>query len=868
MPLSPHTRLGPYEITAAIGAGGMGEVYRARDTRLDRTVAIKILPKHISANPQARERFQREARAVSSLNHPHICTLHDVGHQDGIDYLVMEYLEGETLAHRIKKGPLPPDQVLRCAIEIAEALDTAHRHNVIHRDLKPDNIILTKSGTKLLDFGLAKVRTAEAVASVSLVPTEITPLTAEGTILGTLQYMAPEQLEGKEADARTDIFALGVVLYEMATGRKAFEGKSKASLIAAILQREPAPISSLQPMAPPALDHVVRTCMAKDPEARWQTVHDVLVELKWITEVGPQAVPAVPTVVRGRRREVVGWLLALGASLVAATLGVIHFREKPPDVHPVRFRVPTQGRSDLLVVSPDGRRLVFTGATPEGNRVLWMHSLDAGSTEPLAGTEEAGLPFWSPDSRFVAFFSSGKLKKIDTLGGPPQTICDVATTYLSGGSWGQGGVIVFGERATPLYHVSAGGGEPQPVMDSDKSRQGTAYWWPHFLPDGVHFLYESVSADARERAILVGSLNSTQTQLLIHGASKPSYVKPGFLIYSRQGTILAQKFDAKTLRVTGPPVPIAGQVDTSGDYPGAQFSASEGGVLAYRGESGRVQLAWRDRDGKRLAPISEPGFYPQIALSPDEKRLAVQRSDGETEHLWLLELATGIFSKLTFNRAGDVNPVWSPDGRELVYSSIRNGHGDLYRKPVGGGEGEAVYQSDDEKGPFHWSKDGFVLFLGGDRNFYRVPLAGERRPVPALKSEFPKDMASVSRDERWVAYQSTQSGQTEVYVAAYPSFSGGRQVSNAGGCQPLWRADGKELFYLTLSGKLAAVEVKGGTTLETSAPHVLFQPPVVLNPNLAEYCVTSDGKKFIFREPVRESSPITVVLNWTAGLKH
>ena len=872
MSLQPATRLGPYEIISAIGAGGMGEVYKARDTRLDRTVAIKVLPEHLSGNLQLRERFEREAKAISSLSHAHICPLYDVGHQDGIDFLVMEYLEGETLASRLKKGPLPTEQSLQYAIQITDALDTAHRHGVIHRDLKPGNIMLTKSGTKLLDFGLAKVRAAEAAAGMTALPTQTTPLTGEGTILGTLQYMAPEQLEGQEADARTDLFALGAVLYEMATGRRAFEGKSRASLIAAILERDPPPISTLQNMAPPVLDHVVRTCLAKEPEARWQTAHDVLVELKWIAEMGSQAGIPGPVVVRRKSRQLLPWAFTAVVSLAFLALALVHLREKPAEVHPARFLIPPPDKvtfdvSDSPHVSPDGQRFVIIGNSADGRRLLWVRSLDSPVMQPLAGTEEAISPFWSPDSRFVAFFTQDKLKKIDASGGPAQVVSD-APGAVAGGSWNRDGDILFVEDNV-LKRISAEGGEVKPVRELDKSRHETAQAWPKFLPDGRHFLYTSFHDDTGKSGIYVGSLDSKETSLLIPTLSNASYAPPGFLIYHRQAVLMAQPFDARKLRVTGEARPIAEQVGLVSGIPVAQSSVSENGVLVYRGAgSGTVQLAWYSRDGKRLGSIGEPGFYPQVALSPDDKRLAVERVNSQTSNLWILELASGIFSRLTFNPAGDLNPVWSPDGREVLFSSIRNGHQDLYRKAIGGGEEEVLYQSGQDKGPYDLSKDGWLLFSAGT-NFYRLRITGERKPVVALQSEFGKDLAAVSRDGRWVAYESLESGRSEVYVASYPTFTDRRQVSNAGGCQPLWRRrDGKELSYLTLDGKLAVVEVKIGATLEAGVPRVLFQAPVIVNPNQTEYCVSGDGKRFIFREPIgATAAPITVVLNWTAGLK-
>jgi len=607
----------------------------------------------------------------------------------------------------------------------------------------------------------------------------------------------------------------------------------------------------------------------------WQTAHDVLVELKWITEAGSQAGVAQPLASSRKSRELLLLLLLATVSIALLIVAFVHFREERAELHPIRLQLPLAGKVtldwiDWPVVSPDGTRVVFGGVGPEGKRLLWMHSLDSLSTSPLAGTEGAYMPFWSPDSRSIAFFTSGGLKRIDASGGPPQTICSFDGDFLTtgGGSWSQAGVIVFSTTRMALHRVSADGGEPQPASELNKARHETGHWLPHFLPDGRHFLYLSRSADADEDAIFVGSLDSGQTKLLTRGASNASYTTAGFLIYGRQQTVLAQKFDAKIFRLDGNPFPIAEQVGALGALSGAEFSVSQNGVLVYRSEdSTRVQLAWYNRDGRRLGPIGEPGPYGQIAISPDEKRLAIERDD-LVPSIWTLELASGIFSRLTFNPSGDAFPRWSADGREVLYGSIRSGHLDLYRKPVGGGDEVAVYQSAENKGPYDWSRDGWILFQGGDRNFYRIPLAGERRPVAVLKSEFDKDNAAVSRDGRWVAYQSIESGRWEVYVASYPTFSGKRQVSNAGGCQPLWSRDGKELFYLMLDGKLSMVEVRGSATLESGAPKVLFHPAILVTPSQNEYCVT-DSKKFIFRELIGDSAArMYVSLNWADGLKH
>jgi len=677
MPLAPSTRLGPYEILSSIGAGGMGEVYRARDTRLDRTVAIKVLPEHLSSNPQLRERFDREAKAISSLSHPHICPLYDVGHQDGVNFLVMEFLEGETLAHRLRKGPLAPDQVLQYAIQITDALDTAHRHGVVHRDLKPGNIMLVKTGAKLLDFGLAKVRAAEAASGMTALPTQTTPPTREGTILGTLQYMAPEQLEGKEADARTDIFALGAVIYEMATGRKAFDGATQANLIAAILERDPPPISAIQPLSPPALDRVLRICLAKNPDARWQAAHDILVQLKWINDAGPR------TTSDNRKSqkvsELVLWVSLALVSIIALPLALTYRREKSPDLQVTRFLVPpppnvTVDLRDLPAVSPDGQRFVFGAVGSDGKRLLWVRSLDSTQAQPIAGTEEGLFPFWSPDGRWIAYFANRQLRRISASGGPAQVLCAPPACVAwgepgddgDGGSWSREGIILFRGPDQCVHRVSAEGGEDKVILELDKSRQETAQFWPSFLPDGKHFLYLS-QAKIGHAGIYIGSLDSTKSTFLLSAESNAVYAPPGVVVYSREHALLAQPFDAQNLRVTGEPVPIAEQVVQTPYRGGSLFSVSSTGVLVYRTGSNDVQLAWYGRNGRRLGPVGEPGAYHDIVLSPDERTVALTRSAPQTPVLdvWVMQIATGAFSRVTFGPDAATGPVWSPDGHYL-----------------------------------------------------------------------------------------------------------------------------------------------------------------------------------------------------------
>jgi Tol biopolymer transport system component len=896
MSLSNGTRLGPYEILDAIGAGGMGEVYKARDTRLDRTVAIKVLPANIADRADLRQRLEREARAVSSLNHPHICVLHDIGQQDGIDFLVMEYLEGETLAARLTKGPLALDQALRYAIQIADALALAHKQGVFHRDLKPGNIMLTKAGAKLLDFGLAKLRQSAAAGTLSQIPTELGDLTQKGTILGTFQYMSPEQLEGKDTDARADIFAFGAVLYEMVTGRKAFQGSSHASLIAAIMHTQPAPVSALAPLTPAALDHLVQKCLAKDPDERWQNAADLAGQLKWIAQ--STAAPATPIPGQSAAMSAVsaaaiptpaapgrGITLALGvaaAVLLVSTvvLALIHFRESPAEVHPVRFPIylppkATLQTPDLPVISPDGRQLVFSGVAGDGKRMLWLRSLDSLAVQPLAGTDGGYFPFWSPDSRYLAFCTTVdlKLKRIDISGGPPQAICDISQGG-GGGTWNRDGVILFRRTQGPLYRVSAAGGEPKPALELDQSRKEIGHYWPAFLPDGRHFLYSVLSNSLNQTGIYLGSLDSKETHLVLQGASNVRYAPPGFLLFGRQEALLAQPFDLKKLQLTGEPFPVAEQVGRMGTFAALSlFSVSDNGALAYRSSgSSELQLAWYNRDGKRLQAAGEKGIYRQIVLSPDEKRLAIERLDpkGGLADVWLLELTSGILSRVTFDPGTDGDPVWSPDGREVVFQSNRSGRNDLFRKVIGGGNEEMIFQSGEAKFPEQWLKDGSIIFLTlNGKVFYRLPgPGGERKPEVLLKNDFNKDEPHVSPDGRWIVYNSDESGRWEVYLAAFPSFTEKRQVSNGGGVQAIWRKDGKELFYLTLDGKLMAVDVKGGAVIETGQPKLLFQTSIRVAPTIDQYCVTGDGKRFLFGEPVEEGEkPMTVVLNWPAAIR-
>ena len=918
--MQPGARLGPYEIQSAIGAGGMGEIYRARDTRLDRTVAIKVLPAQFAADPQSRERFEREARAISQLNHPHICTLHDIGNQDGTDFLVMEYLEGETLADRLAKGALPLDQALQCAIQIADALDKAHRKGITHRDLKPGNIFLCSRGptpararhtadaggagrgryadesvnAKLLDFGLAKLRaaTTSAIEGVSAAPTVSSPfgaaqggpLTGQGTILGTLQYMAPEQLEGKDAEARTDIFAFGAVVYEMLTGKRAFEGKSQASLISAIMSADPPPIASLQPLAPALLDHVVKRCLAKDPDERWQSASDVKLQLVWVAESGP--VTAAAPVVHKSSRERIAWTVAGLALVVLVGAGTTLLTRRAPsaqEIEPSEFVIlPPEKASfgsdvESYAISPDGRRLVFVASGADGTSVLWVRPLDSLTARPLAGTDEARGPFWSPDGRYIGFFARGKLKTIDVAGGPAQTLAD-ASSLSTGGTWNREGVIVFGPGlSSPLFRVPAGGGTATPVTSLDQPRHADFHENPFFLPDGRHFLFLAVNlAQTDDQGVYVGSLDSKDVKPLLRGNSTVAYSPPGYLLFMRESTLMAQPFDVARLSTTGDAVPVAERVARFLNIGG--FAVSESGTLVYRPATAlQTQLVWVDRTGRPIGIAAPPAAYLDVALAPDDKRVVFSRF-GPTGGMdvWLMDLQRRITSRFTFQPPVNNVPVWSPDGRTVAFASARNGGLDIYQRPSNAsGPDEPLLKLNAPPivFPSDWSSDGrFLAYYRGDPktqlDIWVLPLVEERKPFPFLHAEFNESQAQFSPDGRWMAYQSDESGSPQIYVQSFPTLTGKWQISASGGSQPRWRRDGKELFYLAPDRKLMAVMVKPGAIFEAEGPRALFETALPVAELRQTYAVSADGQRFLMNAPLDAGSPpMTIVLNWTAGLK-
>jgi eukaryotic-like serine/threonine-protein kinase len=889
MPLQPGLRLGPYEIVSLLGAGGMGEVYKARDTRLDRTVAIKVLPASLSEDRERRERFEREARAVSALNHPNICTLHDIGHQDGVDFLVMEFVDGESLEDRLTKGPLPLVEVLRLGTEIADAISKAHRQGIVHRDLKPANVMLTRTGAKLLDFGLARVEVPPgSSSSVSFLPTQHQrALTQAGTVLGTFQYMSPEQLEGRDADARTDIFAFGALLYEAVTGHKAFESKSQASLISAIMAGTPPPISSAQPMTPPALERVIQKCLAKDPDDRWQTAQDLSAELKWIAGAGSQVGMPAPVVARRKLRERGGWIAAGIFAILSTVLLARMLMTHETALEPIRFsfQPPKDVALEWPRISPDGRMIAFVGVDPLGKRSVWVRPIGSFDALHLEGTDGVARPFWSPDSRHLAFFAHNQLKKVAAAGGPTQLICDCPGG--SDGSWGRG-VILFDANSTdPIRRVPDGGGASTVAVKPDATRKEAGSGWPYFLPDGRHFLF--IANDAKGPAnVMVGAIDSDAVTILDAAQSRVEYAA-GHLFYVNQQTLMARPFSPANLAFTGEAFPVTDRIAIQGGSL-ADFSTSQSGDLAYATEAieRRSRLTWFDRTGKELGVIGEPALYrSDIALAPDETRAAVAigsigPKSGTDDSIWTIDLKRGVASRLTFGSDLQSFPLWSPDSMRIAYSAT--GKGGLLTRVVqrlASGVGEEQPIADVKDGVIlatDWSSDGKVVLLswatGSDVGLLTVPADGHAAPSSLLKAPSPirEINGRLSPDNRWFAYQSNESGRTEVYVQSYPPSGGKWQISTAGGAVPMWRGDGRELFYVSLDDTLfaAAVDVVGAG-IEVGLPVRLFQHRLAGRDgrNRNSWVSTRDGQRFLMNAAIEDGTTrgIQVVLNWTAGLK-
>ena len=885
MALAAGSRLGPYEIVSAIGAGGMGEVYRARDTRLARTVAIKVLAPRLLGDPELRQRFEREAQAASALSSSHICTLHDIGEQDGVDYLVMEYLEGESLADRLKKGLLPVDQALRCGIEIAGALDKAHRQGVVHRDLKPGNIMLTKAGAKLLDFGLAKLVRPSHPGDDDLTgirESEAKTLTRAGMLVGTFQYMAPEQLEGKDADGRADIFAFGAVLYEMLTGRRAFPGTSQASTIGAILKDEPPAISSITPVVPPALDRVVQRCLAKDPEERWQSAGDLKSELQWLADGGSQPALAPPrrghaTAVRRGARSAA--LVALG---LAAGFGLSRFRgSSDGELGTIRFALePPPGTALATLdagkpqISPDGLAVAFVARDPRLGRAAWVRRLDSLEPHRVPGTQGVAEVFWSPDARFIGLLAERKWKRVDLSSGSAQTLCDGAE-FSWGASWGAEEKILF----VPFYGsglsvVSAQGGTPVPVTTIDAARMEVAHLWPFFLPDGVRFLFFARARrgqDDREGWICAASLGSKEVRHLrpadaLVGASREH------LFFSIEGVLQSQRFDPSRLDLLGEPRIVPGRVAHQGEVAGIQASVSRNGVLAARTDPPpQHQLVFFDRTGKRLATVGPPGAYEEsLRLSPDGRRVAIVARHAQTsvKELWLVDIARGTASRLGSGKREELRPVWSPDGTALLFSHDREGPYDLVERSVdGSGADKTSLVSPFDKLAYDWSRDGeHVLYVYNDPKtpgLWVRPRSGPPRPAFGSGGAPSEDQGQFSPDGHWILYTSAESGRREVYVRRFPEGTSKTQISIAGGDNPRWRGDGGEIYFISPDRQLMAVPWNPrGRDAEPSVPRELFRVSQYQVERVLSYDVTPDGQRFLMVTPPADEPPslITVAI--------
>jgi serine/threonine protein kinase len=886
MLLSSGTRLGPYEIIDHLGAGGMGEVYRARDTRLQRAVAIKILPALFSSDPVRRQRFEREAKTISSLNHPHICVLYDIGHQDGMDYLVMELVEGPTLAARIRSGAMPLDEALLTAKQIADAVEYAHEHGIVHRDLKPSNVVVTPDGhVKVLDFGLAKaLSTDPSSVSTDDSPTLSAIATNAGFLLGTAAYMSPEQAKGKPPDHRADIWSFGVVLYEMLAEKRLFTGETTSDTLAEVLKTEP-DWSQFPTSTPPAICNLVQRCLKKDPRQRLQAIGDARIVLEE-TIAGVSNESILPAPAPHRWPRVLSWAIASGLMFAVTVLAwnclrVAHIPEQPI----VSQIAPPENSNFVLsgldggpaALSPDGKRLAFVAQNADGKQFLWVRPLDASTAQPLAGTDGATFPFWSPDSRYLGFISRGKLNRIDASGGPTLTLCDAAVGR--GAVWSSQGTVLFSPAVnSQLFQVTASGGTPLAV--TKLAPDDIAHRWPQILPDGQHFLFYVWSSVASKSGTYIGALNDGEPKLLIRENSNSVYVAPGSLLYVHQGTLMVQRFDATALRLIGDALPLAEHVAVNGPLRCGQFTVSQNGLLAYstaNQSAANNRLLWFDRSGKQVGETGAPGNYAGARISPDGQHLAVAMIARNTSEvgIWVYDLSRGVETRLTFDdAAGYATPVWSPDGRTIAFSSNRNGALHIYQKPADGTGAISPLVVDDtvEQYPA-WSSDSRYLFFsrigpqeGANFGIWALPFFGDRKEFPVVKGQFFVDQPSLSPDGKWLAYRSAESGRPEVYIIPFGGGSGKWQVSTNGGAFPHWRRDGGELYYLGGDDKIMAAEIsEQEVSLRIGKVLALFQATRSVTIG-APFDVTADGKKFLVvtLSAPKTAQPLTLITNWPA----
>src|SRR5688572_7372824 len=880
-PIPEGKKIGRYQIRGKIGEGGMGEVYVARDDQISRDVAIKVLPAAFSADAERLRRFEQEAQAAGSLNHPNILVVYDIGTHDGAPYVVSELLDGETLRERMAGSALPQRKAIDYALQIAHGLAAAHEKGIIHRDLKPENLFITKDGrVKILDFGLAKLTRVDGTQPQTEIPTRRVN-TDPGVVMGTIGYMSPEQLRGKPTDHRSDIFSFGAILYEMLSGRRAFRGESTADTMSAILREDPPDLSGTNRNINPALERVVNHCLEKSPEERFNSAGDLAFAIEALSGSGgtSESATTILSSLPATKREPANWLpwIIAGIFLISTSgLAWLYFRQSSAPELPVQFVVAMPEETTEIsnpLISPDGRIIALL-AMHDGKRYLYTRPLSSLEAQRLPGTDDALSPFWSPDSRYIAFFSNGKLKKIEASGGPTQTLCDTPSSY--GGSWNRDGVIIVSLDTKGIHRVSSAGGALTQVLDLDASRKELAQAWPRFLPDGHHFIYQSWTGRSDVSGIFVASLAGGERKLLVKADSSPLYSAPGYLLFSRESTLMAQTFDASKLQLSGDPFPVVEGVNYIPTNSYSSVSVSDDGTMVYlsSGVSTR-QLNWFDRTGKNLGPAGSPGGINDIALSPDGKRLALQQvAPGGMGDIWLMDLARGTSSRFTFSPASEDNPVWSPDASQVLFSCGPGIFSNLCKKvSSGAGNEEVVIQSDVVKEGYDWSRDGrFVLFTdfatltGSD--LWILPMTGDGKPYALLQTEFEETFGQFSPDGRWFAYTSNESGKTEVYVQSFPQSGGKWLISTGGGSQPRWRGDGKELFYLAPDKTLMAVGINAGSGFEMTAPTALFATQVSAYNAPNRYVVSADGR-FLINCPAGDISrtPMTVVLNWHNGLK-
>jgi len=886
------TELSHFRVKSKIGAGGMGEVYRATDTKLGREVALKVLPEGFSRDADRLARFKREAQLLASLNHPNIAAIYGLEDADGVRALVMELVEGPTLAERIERGPIPPEEALPIARQIAEALEYAHERGIVHRDLKPANIKITPEGaTKVLDFGLAKALTSdEPGLDPSNSPTMA--MTQAGFIVGTAAYMAPEQAKGRPTDRRADIWAFGCVFYEMLSGRKAFIGETVSDILAAVLRSDP-DWSALPAATPASIQRLLRRSIIKEPRQRLRDMGEARIAIEeTLSGTSADDAPAIGDGDGGigtrssLLRRALPWALGANALLFAAISAWLVFQPKSPQpifrysILPPENQVFRYGGE--MSLSPDGHYLEFVTQSAPGKQSLWVQPLDSLTAVPIDGTGGANAPFWSPDSKELGFNAGGKLEKFAIAGGQPQVLCDKCVA--SAADWNRDGVILFMSLSNGgLYRVPDTGGVPTLVVAPNPARHETSYRSPEFLPDGRHFLFQAQTSDKSAKFIAVGSLDSRSVAYLGQGSSQASYAAPGYLLYMEQNALMARPFDTKALRFTGPEVPIAQNVGQSAGGFGF-FSVSPAGVLTYATGSltttgtgtATSQMTWYSRDGKKLDTIGQPDIYTDPALSQDGSRVAVAIGEQGARNIWILDTKRGTASRLTFSSEDDIDPAWQSDGSQILFASHREG--DIYQKAANGlGNEQLLFQSKSEgKRPDDVSPDGrYAIYdaqiSAASDELWALPLVGERKPFALVQGIFFANSARFSPSGRYVAYTSYETGRPEIYVETFPQPTGKWQISATGGWQPMWRHDGKELYYLTLDNQLMAVAVDSDSSaFQAGTPKQLFQAQVIPSRGLRNvYVASPDGQRFLMLTAAGAPKPlpITVVVNWAGLLK-